>query len=597
MAFLLAKRRLQLAQLAQQGEFVLPGVRPVTLLIACGIVLVTAILIVTGVAAGHLRKDALGSTQIELARIDLVLAEANNRSFATLDGMLKSVAGELRRRAGAGAKAGAAWMGSRDVHDLLKSKADDLVHGGGISLIDASGRLVNASGDGPVAGADLAGRDYFAALKAGADLFFGTAVRGPGDGVWSIPFARRLTGPGGDFLGVVVIDAPVSDIEAFFGSVPISDDAAITLLRSDGMTLARYPADGSVGQMISRERYRDIPVDGNGEMIPDEHPIGGVWKMQSIRALRNYPLAVLVTRGGDEALAGWSHQALVFGAFALAGALVVAAMVALIARQFRVYAVLTTTRAEKIEMERARFAAEAELLKKERLSVLGQLTATVAHELRNPLSAIRNTLFTIKEIATAKGVSLDRPSARMERSIERCDRIIGDLLEYTKQRELRLAPVNFDHWLEDVVGDQNLPAGVTLSRELQADDAVIAIDSDRIRRVIINLIDNAVQAMVDEKTSCPEKRVTLHTRRANGRLELIVEDTGPGIPPENLARIFEPLFSTKSFGTGLGLATVKQIVTQHDGAIRVNSEPGHGTRVIIELPLGEEEKEVEKVAA
>jgi signal transduction histidine kinase len=297
-----------------------------------------------------------------------------------------------------------------------------------------------------------------------------------------------------------------------------------------------------------------------------------------------------MTRDGDKALAGWSHQALLFGGFAFVGALVVAAMVLLIARQFRVYADLATIRAEKIEMERARFAAEAELLKKERLSVLGQLTATVAHELRNPLSAIRNTFFSIREIATAKGVVLDRPAARMERSIERCDRIIGDLLEYTKQRELRRTPVSFDRWLEEVVSEQSLAPGVMLTKELHAPEAVIAIDADRVRRVVINLIDNAVQAMVDQQASCPEKRITLRTSRADGMLALVIEDSGPGIPPENLSRLFEPLFSTKSFGTGLGLATVKQIVTQHDGAIRIESEPGRGTRVIVQLPLGQETK-------
>jgi signal transduction histidine kinase len=589
MAVLLAKRH---AVLAQQNEFVLPGVRPVTLLIASGIILVTAILIVTGLIAGHLREQALATTQIELARINLVIAEANNRSFATLDGLLQNLLDGLRQRAKAGTRTDPRWLAGRDVHELLADKGGGIPHIGAIELVDASGKLVNSSVEWPAPGTDLAGRDFFAKLKSGtsAEIFFGTPVpSGQGAG-WSIPVARRLTAPDGEFLGVAVVETPVSDIEKFFASVPISDDAAITLLRRDGMVLARYPGREAAGRVISDELSRDIPADGNGEMIPDENPGTRAWRIQSIRALQDYPLAILVTRGGDKALAGWSHQALLFGGFALAGALVVAAMVLLIARQFRVYADLSTIRAEKIEMERARFAAEAELLKKERLSVLGQLTATVAHELRNPLSAIRNTLFSIKEIATAKGVALDRPAARMERSIERCDRIIGDLLEYTRQRELRRSPVSFDRWLEEVVSEQSLAPGVTLTKELHASDAVVPIDGDRIRRVVINLVDNAVQAMVDQQAACPEKRITLHTSQANGMVELVVEDTGPGIPPENLARIFEPLFSTKSFGTGLGLATVKQIVMQHGGAIRITSEPGCGTRVFVQLPLGEEAK-------
>ncbi|HZT87640.1 MAG TPA: ATP-binding protein [Stellaceae bacterium] len=576
-------------RLAQHGEFVLPGVRPVTLLIASGILLVAAILLVTGLVAGHLREEALASTQIELARINLVLAESNNDSVAMLDGLLKKLGEALRARARPSKPGDASWMAAKDVHELLVDRAAGISHVAAIELADVEGRVASSSRSWPVAAADISGRDYFNASKAGPGtaLFIGTAVSSAEGGPRVIPMARRVEGDGGQLLGVVYLETPVADFEKFYATVPISDDASITLLRNDGTILAR---NGSAPPAIPATLARHIPVGGRGEMIPDDGQAGENWKIQSIRALQNYPLAILVTRGGAKALAVWLHQAWLFGAFAVAGALVVAAVVAMIARQFRTYADLASVRAEKIEMERAKFAAEAELLKKERLSVLGQLTATVAHELRNPLSAIRNTLFSIKEIADAKDVNLSRPAARMERSIDRCDRIIGDLLEYTKQRELRRTPVRFDHWLEEVVGEQTIAAGVTLTTELRAPQAVVPMDADRIRRVVINLVDNAVQAMLDQQANCPEKRITVRTEEGAGMLALTVEDTGPGISPENLGRIFEPLFSTKSFGTGLGLATVKQIVTQHEGDIRIDSEVGRGTRVIVELPLRVEEK-------
>jgi signal transduction histidine kinase len=236
-------------------------------------------------------------------------------------------------------------------------------------------------------------------------------------------------------------------------------------------------------------------------------------------------------------------------------------------------------------------------LKSERLSVLGQLTATVAHELRNPLSAIRNTLFTVRQLAASAGVKLDRPVARMERSIERCDRIISDLLEYTRNRELNRSDLCFDRWVADLLAEQNVPATIALSTELRAADAVVPADADRLRRVVINLVENAAQAL-GENPAERERKLSVHTAVTGGSLVLTVNDTGPGIPPENLGRIFEPLFSTKSFGTGLGLPTVKQIVNQHDGIIAVDSEVGRGTCVTIRLPLRAEEECVEfKVAA
>jgi len=246
--------------------------------------------------------------------------------------------------------------------------------------------------------------------------------------------------------------------------------------------------------------------------------------------------------------------------------------------------------AEKIKSERARLAAETELLKSERLSVLGQLTATVAHELRNPLSAIRNTLFNVRQLATNAGVKLDRPIARMERSIERCDRIISDLLEVTRNRELNRADLRADRWLAEILAEQTIRKPIVLSTELGAPGAVVAADSDRLRRVVINLVDNAAQALA-ETPGDRSKRLTVRTTVSDRELVLMVEDTGPGIPPENLSRIFEPLFSTKSFGTGLGLPTVKQIVKQHDGIISVDSEVGRGTCVTIRLPLRAEYEE------
>jgi len=225
-------------------------------------------------------------------------------------------------------------------------------------------------------------------------------------------------------------------------------------------------------------------------------------------------------------------------------------------------------------------ATQGELVRKERLSALGQLTATMAHELRNPLSAIRNTLFAVKETAAGKGVDLERPISRVERSVVRCDRIINDLLDYTRVKELHLAELAPDPWIEEVLSEQRLPAGIALERNLAA-DCMIAVDPERVRRVLINLIDNAAQAMPE---NAPERMIRVTTAlTSDGRFEFVVADTGGGIPPDVLPKVFEPLFSTKSFGTGLGLPMVKQIVEQHDGTITIASEVGKGTSVTVRL--------------
>ena len=223
---------------------------------------------------------------------------------------------------------------------------------------------------------------------------------------------------------------------------------------------------------------------------------------------------------------------------------------------------------------------EVELIRSERLSALGQLTATMAHELRNPLSAIRNTVFAMKDMATGNGVDLERPIARIDRSVGRCDRIINDLLDFTRVRDLYLSEIAPDAWIEEVLGEQHMPAGIVLERALNA-PCLLAVDSERMRRVLINLIDNAAQAMHED---APIRKIAVTTTTNHNRFELTVADTGAGMPPDVLAKVFEPLFSTKSFGTGLGLPIVKQIVEQHGGTIAIASDVGQGTRVTIRLP-------------
>jgi len=228
-------------------------------------------------------------------------------------------------------------------------------------------------------------------------------------------------------------------------------------------------------------------------------------------------------------------------------------------------------------------ALAAEILKNERLSALGQLTATVAHELRNPLSAIRNSLHALRELTADAGLPLERAMARIERGIGRCEGIIADLLEYARQRALVRNEVALDAWLADVLDEQRLPAGIKLERRLGAGATMVAIDADRFRRVVINLVENAAQALVSEGAQCPEKRIRVETSAAE-MAEIVVEDTGPGIPPEIMPRIFEPLFSTKSFGTGLGLPTAKQIVEQHNGTLALDNGSERGAAARIRLP-------------
>lgn len=239
---------------------------------------------------------------------------------------------------------------------------------------------------------------------------------------------------------------------------------------------------------------------------------------------------------------------------------------------------------EEIVAERTRVLADVqeELIRKERLATLGQLTATVSHELRNPLGTIQSSLFLIEKRVRGLGLNVEPALERTARSVRRCDKIIEELLDFTRANEIVPETVQTDPWLREALDDIGAPDGVALTLELDC-PACIRIDQELMRRVLINLLDNAVQAMNEEPG--PERAITLRSALREGRAEITMEDTGPGIAPEALERIFEPLFSTKNFGIGLGTNIMRNIMLRHNGGIEyANRTDRTGARVLIWLP-------------
>jgi signal transduction histidine kinase len=232
--------------------------------------------------------------------------------------------------------------------------------------------------------------------------------------------------------------------------------------------------------------------------------------------------------------------------------------------------------------------AQEDLLRHERLAAIGQLTATVNHELRNPLGIIQTSVYLIDQFTRGKGLGVEPVLERANRGLQRCNEIIGELLDYTRLGKLQLQPLLVDSWLREILDEQSPPAGVALQGDL-ASGAEIFADRERLRRVVINLLQNAYDALTDEKWAPIARRapmVTVRSRSAAQRLEIDVIDSGPGIPPEMKAKVFEPLFSTKSSGVGLGLAIVKQIMEQHRGGVEIVDDVQAGARITLWLPLG-----------
>jgi signal transduction histidine kinase len=247
-------------------------------------------------------------------------------------------------------------------------------------------------------------------------------------------------------------------------------------------------------------------------------------------------------------------------------------------------------RLEELVEERTRelAVAQRELVRSERLAAIGQLTGTVSHELRNPLGTIRSSFAIVGNHLQSSHGPVARALERIERNIDRCVTIIDELLAYTRVRDMHLESVAIDEWLTDQVVDEDIPHSVSVVLDCQSGQTV-RMDRERLRRAILNVLQNAWQALTESEHDRDQATVAISTRVVDGRLALRIADNGPGIPEDIRDRIFDPLFSTKSFGVGLGLPLVRQVIDQHGGEITVDTTLDEGTTITLFLPLPDEQ--------
>jgi len=241
----------------------------------------------------------------------------------------------------------------------------------------------------------------------------------------------------------------------------------------------------------------------------------------------------------------------------------------------------------KAAEERLREAQET-LVRTEKLAAIGRLAASIGHELRNPLAAIRNAWFYLdRRVVQSPEALTDKRiqqfSQVITNEIDRCAKIIGELLDFSRERAIYRAPTPAHELVQGALEVVVKPSpNIVLSNEVSEDLPVPNLDLDQFRQVLVNLLQNAAEA-VDPQTG----RVEVRASEDGGELTLVVADNGKGMSEEVRARIFEPLYTTKLRGTGLGLAIVDGIIKRHGGRISVASAPCEGTTFSITIPFGE----------
>ncbi|KPJ69377.1 MAG: hypothetical protein AMJ45_00495 [Syntrophobacter sp. DG_60] len=224
--------------------------------------------------------------------------------------------------------------------------------------------------------------------------------------------------------------------------------------------------------------------------------------------------------------------------------------------------------------------AQEELVRKERLAILGEFSGSISHELRNPLATIDSSAYYLKIRLKDADEKVQKHLDRIKSSVGKSTAIIESLLSLTRMKEPRLERLDLIAVTSEAITTSKVPARVNVIQNFPEQEVLIHADRQQLCVAFKNIVNNAVEAMEGKGT------LTVTVRRTtDGQSEVAFADTGLGIAPENLGKIFQPLFSTKPRGVGFGLSIAKVLIEKHHGTIEAKSERGKGATIITQLPL------------
>lgn len=466
--------------------------------------------------------------------------------------------------------------------ETLRHGFDEVI---ALRLVDREGTqryAVPSAMAGPVNYADRSFfRSYQQDLGAGllfSEVFTGRLAQRP-----VMVISRPLRAEDGSLLGAALIPLDLTHFERHFRQLDIGPHGAVFLRRSDreGALVLRWPhADLEINRPTpaSNPVWQSVAAGQRESIHAVVSPVDGVRRLAGTVRLQNYPFYLSVALSEEDVLAPWRRLALSTG-------VIWAATVALVLG--------LTWRLWRSDASRSRL--ESRLREAERMESLGTLAGGIAHDFNNIMAAI------LGNVAMARGeLVASHPAQQRLAQIHRAGMRARDLVQQILAFSRRQTPVLASQPLQPVIEETlallqaTLPPDITVQRELPAAAVHAAVDATRLQQVLMNLCTNACHAMEGRPGTLTVGLAAEPLPPPDGEnlpaapvAHLWVRDTGEGMSPETLARVFEPFYTTKAAGrgTGLGLSVVHGIISAHQGHIRIDSAPGQGTTVHIHLPL------------
>jgi signal transduction histidine kinase/DNA-binding response OmpR family regulator len=575
---------------------------PIRILAAATLFVCVAISAMSFLVVTNLRDEALSAAEVGLKRHSLTLAGQAERSFQSIYLILSSIGDHLTTQGVFDSSSYLAAMRERNTFEFLREKLAGLPQLEAITMIDATGRLINFSRYWPIPDVNVSDRDYFKALSKDASLstFISQPVQNRGSGTWNIYIARRINAASGEFAGLILAAISLKYFEEFYESVSLGAGSTEALLRDDGTLLARYPTTQEIGKVFAGDEVKQLLANGGGT-LRGTSPIDQSKRIKAIQRLTGVNLSILTTQTQDSALANWRKTVRLFVGFTggMVAVLILAATA--IARKWQQQDVLRRVQVEKQEAENAKASAETELLRQqERASeasnrAKSNFLAVMSHEIRTPMNAVIGMASSLLDsnLTSDQRESVEAIHIAGDSLLE----LLNDILDFSKLEsgaltleKIQFAPMSVLNNMVSVVGASAAAKGLELRLEGASEmPAGLLGDPGRIRQILLNLTSNAIKFTAEGEIVV--KFECLSRSETNALMRWTVTDTGMGIAEDRLGSLFNDYVQADSSvsrrfgGSGLGLSICRRLIEQMGGEIRAESRLGEGSAFHFDLFL------------
>lgn len=533
-------------------------------------------------------EEARDAGRAKLARLAQIGQEQAHRIVETNDVISRGIVTRIAERSNEELHAHRA-----ELYGVLKAWTEDLRQLQSVWVWDEKGHPIatNLRPDPPQS-LNVSDREYFKAAEAttSLDWHVSAPLRSRMTGQLFFDFTKRRVGPDGSFRGVISVSLLPAYFDAFFRE-QVANEPGITLslVRADGIVISRYPAaPGGENPRLaaSSPLLAAMGVHSPAGEVQGQSSVDGLYRYVAYRQIGDLPLYAVSTGSRSALLAPWYKSLALLAAFTMPLAAALAVLCAFAIRRVRSEHAIAQAHREQLEQ---RIHAEEALRQAQKMEALGRLTGGVAHDFNNILMVVQSSVAVALKLET-----LGRPVAQalvpIQRAVKNGAQLTRQLLAVVRRQPLEIRTVDLSEIIPALVQLMSSTLGSSVHIHADVDETLlVTVDQAELELALINLCINAKDAMqsggrieIAARGALPPDDVEPVTPW----VRLIVKDTGEGIPPDVLARVTEPFFTTKPLGkgTGLGLSQVQSFVAHAGGRLDIASEVGQGTEITILLP-------------